>query len=204
LLKVILTVNYLYCTNNPSPIRLSSPPTPSRLPRFRKREGKYTKREVKNKRNKKIKKVGSKKEEEDGKRKKEGKGGKERRKRKPEIEKEKRRKKICPPLRANLLPAKLTHPPSCLPRKTKNGLPPYGCTQRRNTVPHDPVPLTLPRPLLEKLSALLLSQPNLENLLTYPPLTAYPLHPRPPFPAESWEGDLLGPPKPLHPSCLPC
>jgi hypothetical protein len=140
-------------------------------------EKKKKKKKKKDEMSKKKKKRGRKKGGRERRRKKEGRKG-EKEKRKKGKERKKEREKFRPPLKANPLPAKLTHLPSSLPRKSKNGAPPYSPTRRRNTVPYNLFPPTLLRPLIEKPGIPLLNQPNLK---TYPPppphITSLPTYP---------------------------
>lgn len=128
-----------------------------------------------------------------GKKKKRKKEKKSRKKRK-KGKREKRRGNFRSPLKANPLPAKLTHLPSSLPRKSKNGPPPYSLTQRKDTVPYNLFPPTLLRPLVERLGIPLLSQPTFKtppspprSFFTYlPPTASYPFLTYPP-PGRSWK-----------------
>lgn len=169
----------------------------------RRKENRERGKEVGKKKKKKGRKKGSweeKKRKKEKKSRKKGKKGK----------REKRRENFRPPLKANPLPAKLTHLPSSLPRKSKNGPPPYSLTQRKDTVPYNLFPPTLLRPLVERLGIPLLSQPTFK---TPPPphVASLPTHPLPPptlsshtpVPVEAGRRPS-NPPEPLRPSCLPC
>lgn len=126
------------------------------------------------------------------KKKKNRRGREKRRKEEKNWEERNKPEKICPPLKANLLPAKLTHPHPSLPRKRKKGPLPYTHIRirSRTTLSRSPS-----HDLLRKSWAYFYSSHRT------PP--AYPFHAR--IPSRSKVGsDPPAPPKPFGPSCLPC